>query len=44
MLYLFIKDSGGRRKEWSKRHLAYNCDLYDKNAKLPSIFLSFRIA
>ena len=40
--HFFIKDNEGNWKEWSKRDIAYSCDLYDKDGKLLSIlFFAF---
>lgn len=41
-LHFFTTSSEGYRKEWTKRDLAYVCDLYDKDGKLLNImFLGF---
>lgn len=41
-IHFFIKDNEGNWKEWSKRDIAYSCDLYDKDGKLLSIlFFAF---
>lgn len=42
VLHFFIKDEDSNWKEWSRKDLAYNCDLYDKDGKLLSIlFFAF---
>ena len=41
-LHFFIKDEDNKWKEWTKKDLAYSCDLYDKDGKLLSIlFFAF---
>ena len=40
--HFFIKNENGAWKEWSKKDIAYMCDLYDKDGKLLSIlFFAF---
>lgn len=36
-IHFFIKDKEENWKEWTKKDLAYNCDLYDKDGKLLNI-------
>ena len=35
--HFFIKDNEGNWKEWTKKDIAYACDLYDKDGKLLNI-------
>ena len=36
-LHFFIKDEDNEWKEWTKKDIAYMCDLYDKDGKLLNI-------
>ena len=36
-LHFFTTSKKGYKKEWTKRDLAYACDLYDKDGKLLNI-------